>query len=83
MNFRRCNKYGGKSANGNTKHIEARNAIIPIFDKVAANLEMPCELSLFFENREEVEPPLIVDPSKSALFEDVRTKELVREEICC
>jgi len=83
MNLKRCNKYGGKSAIGNTKHIEARNAIIPIFDRVADNVEIPCELSLFFENREEVEPPLIVDASKSALFEDVRTKELVRDESCC
>jgi hypothetical protein len=72
INPTRCNKYGGKSAIGKAKHIEARNVIIPILDSVADSLESPCEFSLLFGNK--VEPSLTVDPSNSALFEDVKTK---------
>ena len=83
MILRRCSKYGGKRAIGKAKHMEARNAIIPIFDRVADNFEIPCEPFFLFWKREE--PSLTVDPSSSAFFEEVRTKEPVRDESwhCC
>ena len=84
ISLRRCNKYGGKSAIGKAKHIEAINAIIPIFESVADNFEIPCDFGFFFEKREDDEPPpLIIDPSNSELFEEVRTNEPVRDADCC
>ena len=78
----RYNKCGGRSATGNAKHIEMIKAINPIFDSVADNFEILCELFWLLVNREE-EPPLIADPSISALFVEVRTKEFVRGDKCC
>ena len=82
MNPKRCSKYGGRSAIGKEKHMEARYAIRPIFDNMAVSFDIPCEFFPDFEI-DEADSPITGDSLISALFKDVETENFVSEGRRC